>query len=254
MIFIDNREGSEYLVAPLTRVGLPVESVRMDSGDLAFEGKGEAGTLLNIGIEFKTLSDLVASLRSGRLNEQRNRMLGPDGAYDYAWLLIEGRWRTGSDGVVETYYLNSRKRWAWKPLEGRITASEMQKQVLTLELCGGFYVRYCNTRHDSLQFIVDVYHWWHDRPLDAHTSHLRAHTTPLFIPISDFRDAIQRYPGIGLRSSLAVEKHFQANLRRATHAGVEEWAGIEVIGVRGKTKRIGVKVAEQIVQFCGGKT
>ena len=67
MIWVDSRIGSKDLAAPLTRLGLPAELTTLPFGDIAFEGQGDDRGPLTVGIEFKVLTDLVQSLRSGRL-------------------------------------------------------------------------------------------------------------------------------------------------------------------------------------------
>ena len=255
MILIDDRIGSVDLAEPLQKMGLPIEVCRLEFGDIAFEGKGNGQQILEIGIELKKLSDLVGSLRSGRLSgHQLPGLLGPKGTFDYAWLVVEGEWRIDTAGRVIIKKWNRRKRkFEWVPLPGNMLASEMMKQVLTLELCGGFHVRYTNTRRDTVQFLAALYRWWTSKPLDRHTSHLMVHTPASFLPVSDFRATVQRFPGIGPRASLAVERHFQGGLRRAVCASTSEWAEIQILDGKGKPRRIGMKVAKQIYDFVNGK-
>lgn len=249
MILVDSRIGSADLATPLRAMGLPAELVTLDSGDVAFEGRGIGGKVLSIGIELKKLGDLVSSLRTGRLAEQVSRMLGPDPAYDYAWLLVEGRWSADDQGQLVK--LNKR---TWKVLPGGMSAAEFQKQILTFELCGGMHVRHCIARPDTLRFIASLYRWFTDKSMDLHRSHLAVHTPVTFLPVSDFRAAIQRFPGIGARTSLVVEQVFGGSLRRAVTASVLEWSEIEVVDGKGKSRRLGMKVAEKIVKFCEGDT
>ncbi len=195
-------------------------------------------------------TDLIQSLRSGRLaGGQLPKMLGPNGAYDYAWLLIEGTWRHDADGLVSAYY-GPRRGWCKVP--GKMSATELEKHVLTLELCGGLHVRFTNSRRDSIRFIGALYRWWSDKSLDSHTTHLAIHDTPTLVPISEFRQVVARLPGIGIKTSLAVEARF-ASLSEAFAAGVNEWAAITT-----GDKRLGLKTATRVVEFIrrrhNGKT
>lgn len=248
MIFVDRRVGSRDLVAPLTKTGIPTEMVELEFADVAFSGLGAMGTTVDIGIELKNLNDLVGSLRSGRL--AGHQLPGLRAAYEHAWLVVEGHWRANDQGLVVTYQGKSR---GWLPLHGKMRASELEKQVLTLELCGGLHVRYTNSRADTVRFVANLFRWWNDQALDHHTSHLAIHQQPTLVPISEFRQAVCRFPGVGVAVSKAVEVWFGASLKRAVLAGVDEWAGITMFDGDGKSRRIGTKTAERIVRFCEGR-
>lgn len=248
MLLVDSRIGSEDLCVPLAAMGLPAELTHLEFADVAFEGKGPGGRPRWVGIELKKLGDLVGSLRSGRLSG--HQLPGLVAQYDFSWLLVEGQWKTSSTGHLTVY---RGKQRGWSPLPGNMTVAEMEKQVLTLELCGGLHTRYTNSRNDTLHFIANLYRWFTDKAMDKHHSHMASHTPNSFIKVSKFRDAVRKYPGIDLKWSLAVEQYFRASLRRATNASAEEWAGIEVVGDKG-TRRLGLSVGRQIEAFCtGGK-
>ena len=249
MVLVDDRIGSADLAAPLRLTGMPTTKVRLDFGDVAFAGKGPHETTLDIGIELKTLGDLVGSLRSGRL--AGHQLPGLLKTYDYVWLLVEGLWRADTNG--EIVQAHSRKR-GWSRLHGSMTARELEKQVLTLELCGGLHVRYTNHRRDTVRFISTLYRWWTDTALDRHTSHLALHEPPTLVPLSNFRQAVCRWPGLGRKTSLAVETYFSGSLKRAVCAGVEEWAAITTLDEKGRARRLGLKEAQRIVNFCNGDT
>lgn len=259
MLFVDDRVGSNDLYAPLQSTGLPVEMLRMEFGDFAFVGRGNDDHPVNIGVERKRLSDLVQSLRSGRLSgHQLPGLLGPMGAYDRAWLVVEGLYRVDRLGrvLVKQKHKGARLRQAqWVPLPGGMLASELEKRVLTLELCGGCHVRYTNSPEDTVHFLRNLYTWWTDQTLDRHTTHLAPHTAAAgLVALSDFRECVRAFPGVGTRTSLAVETHFGGNLRRAVNAPAHEWATITTLDKRGKPRRLGMVVAERIVNFCTGGT
>ena len=252
MILVDRRIGSKDLLAPLIKLGLDAELTELSFGDVAFEGKGQHNTSVDIGIELKCLPDLISSLRTGRL--AGHQMPGLLKTYEYTWLVIEGTWRPDRKGEVALLRNRGWHSRTWQPLHGRMTVSEMEKQVLTLELCGGLHVRYTNNRRATLEFISTLFRWWTDKSMSKHQSHLAVHVPQGFSPISDFRQVVSRFPGIGLKTSLAVERHFHASLDRACTADVDEWAAIETKDDKGKPRRVGIKVAEGVVKFCRGET
>ncbi len=248
MIYIDRRVGSVDLCEPLLAAGLPAQITELEYADLAFEGQGAKGTTLSIGIELKNINDMVGSLRSGRL--AGHQLPGLRQTYDRAWVLCEGQWRHDDVGNLVSYQGKYR---GWKPLPGKMSAFELEKQLLTIELCGGVHVRHCTTRRDSLRFIGSLYRWFTDKAMDAHTSHLAVHNPPVLVAVSDFRQAVMRWPGIGLKASKAVEVRFKSSIARAGAAGVDEWAAIETVDDKGKTRRLGTSVATKLVTFLKGE-
>lgn len=246
MILIDDRAGSSDLVQPLIRAGYPVEVVRMDYGDVAFVGKGPKNTELHIGIEFKTMGDLVSSVRTGRL--AGHQLQGLRDTYDYAWLLIEGSWRADEVGRI----LTRKPGRGWRPLRGGMNANELEKHVHTLHLCGGLIPRFTDSRADSVRFVGTLYRWWTDTSLDRHTSHIAVHTPPTLVPLSPFRQAACMWPGIGVKTSRAVEQRFGGSILRAASGTVRDWADITITDSAGKSKRLGETVAQRIVTFMKG--
>jgi ERCC4-type nuclease len=218
MILVDNRVGSKDLMVPLTRAGLPAHLSHLEYADVAFVGRGEGGKDVAVGIELKRFQDLISSLRTGRL--QGHQLPGLRGAYDYIWLIVEGEWRQGKMGQL----LHGRRK-----VHGQMTGGELEKQLLTLEMLGGVHVRHVNHRRDTVRVIGSLYRWFTDRDLDAHRSHLVIyHATPL-LPISQFRQTISTLPGVGIKTSLVIERKF-ITLKRAVNASLDEWCSIDGIG------------------------
>ncbi len=239
-MFVERRAGSKDLLLPLLRAGLDAELTDMEFGDVAFTGKGEGDVPVDVGVEFKTLSDLVSSIRTGRL--AGHQLPGMQRTYaPYAWLVVEGLWRADSHGHVTTYKGKAR---GWATLPGRMTVSELEKTLLTYQLCGGVHVRYTDSRAATVSFLSALYRWFTDRSLDAHTSHLVAYHAPPIRPVSAFRQTATTLPGVGYRLSQAVEAFFGGRLDRAFSAHEEEWAKIDGLGP---------KTARAIVQHIKGR-
>lgn len=257
MLFVDDQGGSKgkkgtilELLNPLIEAGLPAVSAHLHSADFAFTSKDG----LDIGIELKRLdggsTDLTQSLMSGRLSgHQLPKMLGPNGSYDRAWLVVEGQWRHDDNGLICVY---KGPRKGWEPIKGRMSASELEKRILTLELCGGLHVRYTNSRRDTIRFIVSLFHWFTDKSMAKHTSHLAVHDAPTLNPISDYRAFYMKIPSVGYGMSRAIENHFKGGPRQASCAGVNEWSDIQILSDEGKSRKIGMKVATKIVDFLRG--
>jgi ERCC4 domain len=253
LILVDDQGGSKgrkgtilELLNPLIAAGLPAVTARLDSADLAFLSKDG----LDIGIELKRLdggsTDLIQSLRSGRLSgHQLPKMLGPQGAYDYGFLIIEGMWQQDDDGQVVVY---RGKKQGWIKAPGRMFASELEKRLLNLELkYERLTIKDCNSRRDTIRFISNCYRYWMDKSFASHTSHLQVHDAPTIQPVSEYRAFYMRLPNVGYALSLAVENHFKGGPRQAVCAGVAEWAEITT-----GEKKLGLKRATEIVAFCRG--
>jgi len=247
MLLVDDRAGSKELAAPLQKMGLLVELTRLEFGDVAFIGKGEGGKDVSIGIEFKQLGELVTSFRSERL--QGFQLPGMRDSYDYSYLFFEGAWLYDKQGVLQR---RSKHTGKLKPMEGKMTISELLKRVFVLHLRGGLNPWPTTSRPDTLSSIRDLYRTWTDKALDEHTSHLGIYTAPSLVQMSDFRVTVSTFPGVGRAGSKAVEQFFEGNLARAVAASPAVWASIVIIDSNGKPRRFGEKVAERIWTHCHG--
>lgn len=243
MLLVDKRAGSKDLIKPLRAIlgADNVEEVTLDFGDIAFTGRGVKDTPIDVGIEHKKLDDIVACCRDGRFAGHQLPGLRKD--YQHAWLMIEGQWKHDAAGFITTYQGPHR---GWKPLPGKMRASEFEKHILTFELCGGVHVRYTNTRADSVRAIVDLYRWFTDKPMDAHTSHLAVHTPATLGPVSAFRKAVMAWPHVGFKMSKAAEKRF-GSVEQAAMASAAWWAEVETEG-----RRFGEVNAQKLVNFLRG--
>jgi ERCC4-type nuclease len=248
---VDYRQGSKELVVPLQQLGLEVSETTLDFGDVAFAGRGDGDVAIDIGVEFKQLEELLASLRSGRF--VGHQLLGLRRTFEHSWLLVEGEYRIDpSSGLILTLQWSvKKKRKEWLPIRPRFTISELEKQMLTLQLKGGIHVHFAQTRTDSLRYLSNLYRWWNDRSLDAHTSHLAIYHPPSLVPISDFRQIVNGIPGVGFKASLAAERKFKT-VRRAMRASIQEWAELETLDDKGKPRRLGEKLAVRIDKVLGG--
>lgn len=253
VLFLDYREHKEHpqLAPALRKMGLPVEVTTLSFGDFAFTGRGVGDVPVFVGIELKrlTTSDAIDSIRSGRLaDHQIPGMIGPDGIYEFAFLFIEGQYRVNDAGQLLVL-----EREGWRPAPGRMTASELEKSILTYELCSGMHVRYTNREADTLRSVMNLYRWFTDKAMDQHTSHLAAHQPNGILPLSDFRATLQvRCPGMGRAMSKAAEEKFGGCLRKAAMAPAQDWASITATDRKGKTKRLGLKRGTEIEAWWRG--
>ena len=248
MIFVDDRAGSKELIQPLRVLGLEAEGVHLEFGDLFWEGRGKKGATVTIGIEFKRLEEFVQALRTERL--QGHQMPGMLRTYDYSYLFIEGELLYDRGGALHRRHRGRSSQ----AMPGRMSIGELLKRIYVLHLCGGLNPWWTHTRQDTLKSIEALYRMWTDGDLDQHKSHLGIYTAPALIPVSDVRAALRTFPHIGMRASLAVEQAFGGSLQRAVMASVDDWAAIRTTDDKGRTKRLGLRVAEDIQRFLKGAT
>ena len=223
MLLVDYRAGSAELLAPLRKMGLPAESGDIPA-DLAWEGRGEKGTPVMVGVEFKKLGELVQSLRTQRL--QGHQLLKMRENFQFCYLLIEGELHYDAKGIL----LKRVGRRTFKPLPGHMSVLELLKRLMVLHLRGGLNLLLARTRQDALQWIDALYRVWTDKDLDQHDSHIAIYQAPTLAPVSEFRAFISRIDGISLRKSLSIEKHFCGSISRAVNAPMAEWMQIDGIG------------------------
>lgn len=256
MIRVDTSTGSNELVDPLERLGLPVKASKMEYGDLVFMGRGEKGEKLLIGIEFKKVSELVQSIHTTK-RFQGHQLVGMSANFDRRYLLIEGDWHHDERGRVVQY---RKGRRGPVPLRGAPNAIVLEQELLNIATRGGCPVVQRSTRRDSLRWIVACYRYWTDKDLDEHKSHLAIYAPDfdkhLLHPPTPFRESITRIlPGIGFTASKAVEdavggggSTLRAKLHRLTALTEEQWAGLEVRDTKGNLKRLGASRAKAIME------
>ncbi len=166
MITVDERIGSKDLLAPIRAHGVDAELGHLDFGDFAFVGRGLNDTDLLMGLELKETRDLVSSLQSSRF--AGHQLCGLQKMYDRAWLVTEGIWREGNGGVLEVL------TGSWRKLSntGRfVMYRDIESWLLTQTIRGGLSHWHCNTRKDTVRFIVNLYRWWTLKAFSEHRSH-----------------------------------------------------------------------------------
>ena len=226
MILVDDRESSAKYARLLPD---PTIVVRLEYGDVAFMGHGPNGNV-SVGIEIKTLGDLIGSIQSGRLFGHQVPGMCQD--YDIKYLLLEGVWRRGSNGQLETRGIGG--RWfPWNFSRGW-TAAGLWGALTSLENCG-FSLRYPRSMSDTAHTIEDLYGWW-DRPWSAHKSHIQlnnvmAHKLASFQPeaASLLVNFAAQLPGVGPTKAREVEAVF-GSVPGMIEASVKEWMRVPGIG------------------------
>lgn len=238
MLLLDPRAGSGDLLGWLKPLGVPAVLSQMEFGDAAFIGNGPDNAPHQVGIEVKTIGDVMNCMTSGRYAAHQLPGLRRD--YDEVWLMIEGQWRAKEpDGLLQMqhpqkgYWFDLKaggRRWMWKEVHGWVN---------TMMVLGGTKVWTTTDRAGTARAIASLYHWW-QKPFEQHSSlktfvdykarvggqagqpaMLRAPTVE--------RRVYKELPGLGWERSLAVEREFP-NLLTAFTADEGSWQRIEGVG------------------------
>lgn len=247
MILVDPRAGSGPLLNKLKRrVNCPVVSFTLESGDIAFEGRGPDDSVVMVGIEHKQLGDVLGCLRTDRFAGFQLKGMNRD--YNMVYLLVEGLWRPGTDGMLETYVRGK----GFKPLvlgnreqirrgKGQtFTYAELDKHLASLEIQKNVILIRSGSQIEALSQIVDRYQWWQkdwDEHVSAEAIKFQANIT--FQKITWLRKIACELPGIGWKKSRAVDEYF-VTIERMVNALPTEWRQVEGIGERLSVKLYGL--------------
>lgn len=241
-MFIDGREGSKDLIDPMKALGIDVAEAYLEYGDIAFNGRGEKGKTLRIGIEYKKMGDYLASMK-GRL--QGHQLPGMIDAYDRRYLIVEGDFEHDTQGRL----LRRAGRSFWKPIPGAPPAAEVLKRLLVMELRGGIYTITTTKQRQTCLWLMCLYRIWTDKDLDEHKSHIAIYSdldNKLTEDVSWFRHACYRLPGVGLKVSEAFEAAFEGSMENLMAASMQEIADVETVDRNDKPRRLGRPTAERI--------
>lgn len=222
---VDDRVGSRELLPELKKLHTPAVKVRLPFADAAFEGEGEKG-VVKIGVERKTIYDLIQSMTTGRLSS--HQLPGLVQTYDFRYIVVEGLWRPGRDGVVEVW-----KGGGWRAAPTRLGWFEVDRYLTTLEVRGGCWVRRTGSLWETAVMVGSLYRWW-GKEWKEHRGHLQLEKglmpdRVLFSKPSYPRLVASVLPGIGWEKSLAVAKRFKT-VRAMVEAGPKEWREVPGIG------------------------
>ena len=236
MIYIDDREPDTIPTAFPN--GTPTCMMRLEEGDFMFfvNGPGGPGSW-QVGVERKTVTDFLASSRSGRLGDQVRRM---SEIYDAYWVMIEGVTRLTNRGTVETLISHrladpevEYSSGTWKNIipEGRpVLLLEWEGYITSTELVQGARTRRSRSLQETATMVAAIYSWGTNKEFEEHHSMLRP-----FHPASPLRkpNLMQKWlddlHGMGPKTLKSAMKRFKTPSSLA-FATVEDWLEVEGIG------------------------
>lgn len=238
MITLDERTGSaellRYFPADTVKLG------RLSYGDASFLGKGQGDVPLLVGIERKTIGDLLNSMESGRL--QGHQIPGLVASYNVVYLIVEGVCRNveGEDDVMEQMSCGK-----WRAM--RVTRKAFDSFLNTLEVLAHIIVRQTSNPKNTASLISNLYCWW-QKGWDDHKGHLGfAMSLPPTAQLSKpslLRRVVKELPGIGWERSKAVADYF-GSIEAVVAATEKDWMNIDGIGK---------VLSKQLVKVIKGET
>lgn len=232
MILVDPRDGattediSGEMVSKIIRYGVQAEKCRLKFGDFAFDGNGPRGEIM-VGVERKTLHDMLHCIDDSRYNMQR---IGMAQMYSKSFLIVEGAFGHNSDGILmerspkgNWYYCNYRS----KP----VLYSKLYNYLISVAH-SGVIITYSHDLWQTCFNVVQIFHY-HQKKWANHTSLLEKQM--LNIPSFNRKPSLVRrwaaeIEGIGVKFGGEAERIFRTPVRLA-NSDEQDWLRIEGIGV-----------------------
>jgi len=240
MLTIDSRVGHtnsqsvsdriEWWRGRFDRANVKTQVKQLLYGDFAWEGQLN-GRPVRVGLELKTLPDLVNSINNGRLTGRQ--LPGMANLYEFRYLLIEGVYHAGSDGAVVLH------RAGGNSISLPATYRGLVGFLATVELAG-FHIRQSESASGSAHTIAALYQWW-QKP-EHHSFEETVIEQPTLYRLSDTEAFFAGMPGVGWKRARAICRGLPTTeaLVKATEA--------DLMGVSG----IGKEMASRIYKFLRG--
>lgn len=226
---MDNRAGSKNLVGfpPLDDLAVLDQ---LPSADVALTGNGPDGDVL-VGVEVKSISDLISSTSTGRLQATQVPAMLND--YDVCWVLVYGDYQASPNGQLVTRKLS----YSWvKQWIGRRPVPWSYVEAFLLSLAAtGIKVKQVRDVREAALWIGVLAKWW-AKPHDKHKSfHTFDHSRDVsMMPGMEEGELLRAkvancLPGVGHGRAMAVARHF-GSVRDMVNAEPSEWEEIDGIG------------------------
>jgi ERCC4-type nuclease len=226
-MFVDTRVGSKDLMDH-SQVSELAELTTLKFGDVSFTGNGPEGDCL-VGVEIKSLSDLISSLETERLQVQIRGMVEE---YEVSYLAYYGYSRCSSrDGSLQVfkndmwvdYTVGSGRRYSF---------SYLQSALCSIEAAGVRVVK-LNDKVDLVSWLRVSYDWF-QKPWKDHKLFMSV-GKPVVLSSRPLKERLRLrakvascLPGIGSKRALSVAQFFPSILSMIC-APSSTWQGIDGI-------------------------
>ena len=218
MVICDDRIGSKHYAAILG----PARSTiaRLEYGDACFT----TANGVSVGVEVKTIGDAISCMFTGRLAD--HQIPGLRNSYDYVYLVVEGMWRPGREGLLETFrWFDTDKnvkcgRWN-EAVAGsqRLLYSAFESWLTTLEMEGGLRIRTTSSPNATAELLWQLYGWWQK---SHHTSFRQMHEPSRLSRPTMIRRILALLPGVGWDRSAIYAQKFKS-VRQMVDASLDDW-------------------------------
>lgn len=229
------------------------------SADIEFSGNGPDGKL-RIGVEVKSLADLLSSIRDGRIRATQIPALL---RYDVPWLAYYGEYRTSKSGYLQVPYWHQKySRWLWR--DYKLGSKPVETSYLERFLCSPSLTM-TKLRTVGFNTIEALAYWlgtslygtW-QKDYHKHRSMFAfdqsggipgSHLLPQIHPVAyQMMLTAASLPGIGFERAQAVADQF-GSILEMINATEKEWANIVVVSRgTGRTVKLGPARASAIVE------
>ena len=226
MILVDDRTGSVE-IAPLLQDPMVC---RLDYADFAWSGNGPEGPV-DVGVERKTLMDLLSSMTTGRLSG--HQIIGLTHHYDWVYLLVEGIWKPDRNTGVLQHITKGGK---WGPVaqgSRRFMARDIWNFSNTLQVMCGIITVTTSNHWETARWLAACNGWW-EKKWGNHRSHLQFQKpvthARLSKPTLVVRMASQ-LAGVGWDRARKIGVLFET-MEDLMAADVDDLMGVDGIGIK----------------------
>jgi len=202
---MEGAEGFAYLFRQ-HRAALPTQIRMLPAADFCFTGHASLSSM--IGIERKTLKDLLSSKRSGRLAGEQLPKLFDQYDPQLVFLLLESDYRVNAaTGALEERFDPYSRKW-YPTVIGRqaMLGMELDSFLTTISLKTPITVVHTRNPEETVEFICSLHHYFQE-PLHKRHDHIAIHVPALHSNItkaSTVRRVAYALDGVGWERSFAV--------------------------------------------------
>ena len=212
-ITVDDREGSGKLAPLLAGRGLPVSLGRIPFGDISFVGSGMGGEPVTVGVEVKTVRDVLQCITNGRFAGYQ--LPGLVQSYQQVYLLIVGEVKA----CIGNGLLQVRGHGGWQDAtvgSRRFMYKDLHTWLLTIQIKGGIGIVTCSNYNEAILWLSGLWGWWTVKGWEEHKAHLALNTTmesqlrdrALLIQPSLVRRVAAQLPGVGFDKSGKIAERY----------------------------------------------
>jgi len=250
VIYCSNLPNDQDMIRGLGSMAIPVPNLFTDACFASVDEK-------LIVCERKKIGDLCQCINDGRFLFQMQNC--KEAGADYLCLVLEGRYRRNpDDGLLEipVWGINRNGNHAeiWKPVQPTMMFSRLDQYLTELQRDAGIIVKHTENVRGTADTILALYQNFQTPP-DQHNSLHQIFKAPTptvqLVRPSLVRRVASELSGIGWERSGAVAQRF-GSVSEMVNADVLEWEKITTVDSKGRSRKIGHKVAQKVVESLGG--